>query len=78
MYVPRPNRRDTPTLAKRCLGCGRFLFKRNLGENERYHRIGKDLFVCHKCFIKATKERENQNELNKESQGLVEPHQQGN
>jgi hypothetical protein len=56
MYIPRNNLRKPPTLAKRCVLCGRFLFERNLKENERYHKLGR-YYVCHQCFIKIERER---------------------
>jgi len=75
MYLPRPNLKHPPVLAKRCLACGRFLFKRNLGENERYHKVGENLFVCHSCMVKAQKDKM-EKEANEIVKGNVEEVQQ--
>jgi hypothetical protein len=56
MYLPRNNPRIVPTLNKRCMICGRFLFKRNLKENERYHVVGRFMYICHSCYVKKEKE----------------------
>lgn len=57
MYIPRNNPRSIPTLAKRCLICGRFLFNRNLGKNERYHKLKTGQLICHSCLVDKEKER---------------------
>lgn len=57
MYIQRQKLRQLSTLEKRCFICGKFLFKRNLGENERYHKIGYRRFICHECFVKLERKR---------------------
>jgi hypothetical protein len=55
-----------PTLAKRCCVCGKFLFKKNLGKNEKFHRV-KNVFMCHQCYIVLNKEDLNGKESNQGS-----------